>query len=159
MVMLKDGDRDVAFSLLSIAISLALLYEGYRPKYEAGAGDYGFSPVFLPLILIYGWLGLSVLILLRGLVLRKKQETTGVKIDLSRSVTGFVLTCAYAFLMSQIGFFAASVLYAFAFMTILGYRRTIPLLAVSIIFPALMWYVFTFLLNVSLPLSPWFSRI
>jgi putative tricarboxylic transport membrane protein len=157
--MLKDGDRDVAFSLLSIAISLALLYEGYRPKYEAGAGDYGFSPVFLPLILIYTWLGLSVLILMRGLALRKKQANTGAKIDLSRSVIGFLLTCAYAFLMLKIGFFAASVLYAFSFMTILGYRRKIPLLGVSVIFPALMWYVFTFLLNVSLPVSPWFSRI
>lgn len=157
--MLKEGDRDVGFSLLSIAISLALLYEGYRPKYEAGAGDYGFSPVFLPLILIYAWLGLSVLILLRGLALRKKQANTGAKIDLSRSVIGFLLTCAYAFLMLKIGFFAASVLYAFSFMTILGYRRKIPLLGVSVIFPALMWYVFTFLLNVSLPVSPWFSRI
>ena len=149
----------MGFSLLSIAISLALLYEGYRPKYEAGAGDYGFSPVFLPLILIYAWLGLSVLILLRGLALRKKQANTGAKIDLSRSVIGFLLTCAYAFLMLKIGFFAASVLYAFSFMTILGYRRKIPLLGVSVIFPALMWYVFTFLLNVSLPVSPWFSRI
>ena len=157
--MLKDGDRDVGFSLLSVAISLALLYEGHQPKYQAGSGDYGFSPVFLPNILIYVWLGLSVVILLLGLATRKKQVATGLGIDLSRSVIGFLLTCAYAFLMLKIGFFASSVLYAFSFMTILGYRRKIPLLGVSIIFPALLWYVFTFFLNVSLPTSPWFSRI
>jgi putative tricarboxylic transport membrane protein len=157
--MLKDGDRDVGFALFSIAISLALLYEGYRPKYEAGAGDYGFSPVFLPLILIYLWLLLSVLILLRGLAVRKNQAATGFVVVLYRPVIGFVLTAAYAFLMPQIGFFSSSVMYAFLFMVILGYRRLIPLVGVSLIFPLLMWYVFTFLLNVPLPVSPWFARI
>jgi hypothetical protein len=157
--MLKDGDRDIGFSVLSIVIALGLLYESYLPKYAAGAGDYGFNPVFFPTILIYLWLTLSVFILLKGLATRSIQNQPKSEVSFSRPLIGFLLTGGYAYLMPIIGFTIASVLYAALFMAILGYRRLIPLLAVATLFPILMWYVFTFLLNVPLPVSPWFDRI
>lgn len=157
--MLKDADRDIGFSVFSIAVAIALLYESYLPKYAAGAGDYGFSPVFFPTILIYLWLTLSVLILLKGLATRSRQDQAKSEISFSRPLIGFLLTGAYAYLMPLLGFTAASILYSASFMLILGYRRAMPVLLVSLLFPILMWYVFTFLLNVSLPVSPWFDRI
>jgi putative tricarboxylic transport membrane protein len=157
--MLKDGDRDIGFSVVSIAIALGLLYESYLPKYAAGAGDYGFSPVFFPTILIYLWLVLSLLILLKGLAIRSKQGQAVLDISFSRPLIGFLLTAGYAYLMPVIGFTISSVSYAALFMVILGYRRPIPLISIAILFPILMWYVFTFLLNVPLPVSPWFDRI
>ncbi len=157
--MLRDADRDIGFSVFSIAIALGLLYESYLPKYAAGAGDYGFSPVFFPTILIYLWLTLSVLILLKGLATRSRQDQAKSEISFSRPLIGFLLTGVYAYLMPVIGFTIASVSYAALFMLILGYRRPIPLISISLLFPVLMWYVFTFLLNVPLPVSPWFDRI
>jgi len=157
--MLKEGDRDSIFALFSIAVSLILLYEAKKPYYEAGVADLGVSPVFFPLLLIYIWLVLSILILTRGLILRKKQQPTKIQINFIKSLKGFLIVCLYAYLMPILGFYLASVFFSLSFMTVFGYQRKFPLLTISFLFPLLLWYIFTFLLNVSLPVSPWFFRI
>lgn len=156
---MKDAHREIGFSLFSIAIAVALAIEAASSKYAAGAGDYGFSPVFFPSILIYLWLGLSVLILLKGLAIRASQDGGASEVSFSRPMIGFILTAAYAYVMPIIGFTISSILYAGCFMVILGYRKVVAVIAISLLFPFLMWYVFTFLLNVPLPVSPWFDRI
>jgi|GEM_PF-2931226 len=157
--MLKEGDRDSLFAVFSIVVSLMLLYEAKKPYYEAGVADSGFSPVFFPLILIYVWLGLSILLLTRGLIRRKKQQPTKIQISFIKPLKGFLIVCIYAYLIPILGFYLASVIFSLIFMTVFGYRSKLPLLIISFIFPLLLWYIFTFLLNLSLPVSPWHVRI
>ncbi len=156
--MRKESSRDIVFGSASTVVALILLYEAMSPDYVAGLGDYGFSPVFFPTILIYVWIGLSVFIVARGIWSKRQAvvERTG---SLTRPLLAFLLTCAYAILMLNIGFLFSTVIYSAVFLAIFGYRRWIPVTLVSLLFPLLMWYVFTFLLNVSLPASPWFSRM
>jgi len=41
----------------------------------------------------------------------------------------------------------------------LGYRRPWVTLLVAVGFPTLVWYLFVFVLQITLPFSPWLDRI
>ena len=42
---------------------------------------------------------------------------------------------------------------------LLGYRNTVLILLIGIVFALMTWAVFTFFIKLGLPTSPWFGRI
>ncbi|MDF1584826.1 tripartite tricarboxylate transporter TctB family protein [Marinimicrococcus flavescens] len=131
---------------------------------EAGALDagntgffgFGFDPGFFPRILLGFWAALSLVVLLRGLrgsALRVQAPSWPQLASLMALTAGYVLS------ITLIGFAFASVAFLLILLPVLGYRRPLVVLPVAVIFPLLTWYVFVFILQIILPVSPWFDRI
>lgn len=139
-----------------LAINLLLWMESLKPQYSnAQEQDYGFSPAFFPQILLSVWTLLCVVMIVRSLILAKTEVAAPLW---GKLFAAFVITGIYVALVDQIGFLMASVLFSAGFMYIFGYRRPVILTAVAVIFPVTTWWVFTHLLQIVLPTSPWFTN-
>lgn len=62
---------------------------------------------------------------------------------------GFLII--YTFFLEKIGFVIMTFVFIFATSLYLGYRKWLSLTLVSVLFPVILYYVFTQLLNISLP--------
>ncbi len=91
---------------------------------------------------------------MRALVLADVRETAPLW---GRLLTAIILTGLYVLLVGQIGFLLASIPFAGSFMLLFGYRKYIVIGAVTLIFPIATWWIFTKVLKIYLPMSPWFA--
>ena len=161
--MRQKAQRTLSFGAASILCAIVFLIHANSDRYSAGIADYGFSPVFFPEILLFFWLGLSLLLILKAWI-----EIRGLKPDAPnvfsersyrRPMMCFGITSLYSVLILQIGFLFASMLFAIIFIRLFGYKKWAVAIPIAIVFPVVIWYVFNFSLHVPLPVSPWFSRI
>ena len=161
--LIKEAQRTFRFSIVSSLVAISFLFHASSDRYSAGVADYGFSPVFFPEILLFLWLGLSLLLAVKTWisirVLRSEMLGDSNKLSAVRPMLCFSLSVAYAVLMLQVGFLFSSILFCISFIRLFGYKRWSVAIPISIIFPIVVWYVFNFGLHVPLPVSPWFSRI
>lgn len=147
--------RDLVFTSVMLAINAFLWWQSGRPRYSnALAQDYGFDPNFFPKILLSIWAVLCVILIVRALVISQPDSPTPLW---GRLLTAFILTAVYIFLVGQIGFLLATFPFAAAFMLLFGYRQPVVISTVTVIFPIATWWIFTKILKIYLPLSPWFS--
>lgn len=161
--MTQKARRTLKFGAASAICAILLLFHASSDRYSAGIGDYGFSPVFFPKILLFFWLGLSLLLAFKAWI-----EIRGSKPELPnassehsfrRPMMCFGVTTVYSLLILQIGFLFASMIFSIIFIRLFGYKKWAVSIPIAIIFPVVIWYVFNFSLHVPLPVSPWFSRI
>ena len=159
----QEAQRTLKFGAASALCAVLLLIHARSERYSAGMADYGFSPVFFPEILLFFWLGLSLLLAFKAWVEIRgsKPEVPNVLSEHSfrRPVMCFGVTTVYSVLILQIGFLFASMLFAIIFIRLFGYKKWAVAIPIAIVFPVVIWYVFNFSLHVPLPVSPWFSRI
>lgn len=147
--------RDIAFACAMLAINILIWMESLKPQYsDAQAQDYGFTPAFFPQILLSIWALLCVVLIVRSLVLARTEHAAPLW---GRLFSAFLITGAYIFLVDQVGFLLASIPFAAGFMFIFGYRNPVVMAAVALVFPVATWWVFTHLLQIVLPTSPWFT--
>ena len=148
--------RDIVFFSLLLIVNLLLWRHSLLPQYtNIQAQDYGFSPNFFPQILLSFWAVICAFLILRALVSADVKEATPLW---GRLLTAITLTGVYVLLVGQIGFLLASIPFAASFMLLFGYRKYIVIGAVTIIFPIATWWIFTKVLKIYLPMSPWFSN-
>ncbi|MEZ5738058.1 MAG: tripartite tricarboxylate transporter TctB family protein [Burkholderiaceae bacterium] len=154
---MRQGLRDLLFSLLMLGIGGFLWWETTKDSYQQDKmQDYGFDPAFFPRILIGLWMAMAVVILLgsfRDWAARMEGQRWG------KLAGALALTSAYAAAMHVIGFLFASIPFSALMMVWLGFRRPVIVMAIAVLFPLLTWYSFVHLLNIPLPVSPWFSRM
>lgn len=132
-------------------------WEMSKPRYQVDRmQDFGFDPVFFPRILIYIWLGLALLMVVRALVSPGRSDPGQ---NWSAVFGTIALVLLYAAAIGFVGFLFASVPFAAALMLFLGFRRPLIVAAVALLFPLATWYCFNFLLSIPLPTSPWFVRM
>lgn len=138
-----------------LGVNILLWRQSLKPEYaDAQAQDYGFSPNFFPQILLSIWAVICVVLIVRSLLIAKTEQPAPLW---GRLITAFILTGVYILLVGQIGFLLASIPFAGAFMLLFGYRRPVVFTVVTLIFPVAIWWIFTDLLKIYLPISPWFS--
>ncbi|MGB7299703.1 MAG: tripartite tricarboxylate transporter TctB family protein [Burkholderiaceae bacterium] len=154
---MNAGPRDLLFGLAMLAVGALLWWETTKPKYLADKmQDYGFDPAFFPRILIGLWILTALAISVRAL---KVWQLPGESQNWPRLLGVFALTGCYAWAVAEIGFLMASIAFTPLCILFLGYRRPIPILLITLVFPLATWYCFVFVLKIQLPVSPWFSRI
>ena len=154
---MREGLRDIIFGAVMLVVAALLFLETTNPAYQqAGVLGYGFSPAFFPRILLIIWAALSVILIIRALPALHREID---KPDWGKLAGAVAITLGYIGLISLVGFAFASIVFAAALMLFLGYRQVVPVALVAVIFPLVTWYVFTFLLHISLPTSPWFNRL
>lgn len=149
--------RDITFAGVLLAINGLLWLETWKSQYQqAQEQDYGFNPAFFPQILLTLWAILSVAIIVQTLL----RDVGDVQAPVwHRFIYGVALTGLYLLAMNFVGFLLASIPYAAAFMFIFGYRHRYIMPLIAVVFPTVTWWVFVFLLQMPLPVSPWFTRL
>ena len=153
---MRRGTQDILFGAVMLAIAAFFWWESGAARYQTAMVGHSFGPAFYPRILLVLWLLLAGLLVARGAVRRGEP----VAAQAWRPLAGFVaITGAYIWLVTAIGFLFSSVLLCLASTIYLGYRRPVPVVAVSLGVPLLLWYLFVFVIRMPLPASPWFDRI
>ena len=118
---MRQGFRDMLFSLGMLGVAGLLWWETSRPKYQADKlQDSGFDPAFFPRIMLGLWVIIGVALLVRSF----KSWTVPAEAQNWPKLIGSLVLVA---------FYAA--------------------------FPLITWYTFVHLLSISLPVSPWFTRM
>ena len=147
---------DAVYGGVLLLIGALLMLSTFDPRYQGFGIGSDVSPMFFPRILLCLWLALATVILVRGLrapggdwPLQMKARATG--------VIAAVLASTWA--MTVVGFLFAMIPCFMIVSVLLGYRRLLPIVTFGLLVPILTWFVFTALIEVFLPTSPWFDLI
>lgn len=148
MPVLKTMNQKI--SVFLILFGIGYLYMSYNLK------EYPYVPVdsdLVPKALGYLLIGLAVLLFFdkssETEEQKKKRTVPGKEILVILAVGGMIFL--YIFLFEIIGFLLATALFIFFCSRFLGYDRLVSNLLVSLIFPAVLYYLFNYLLQIRLP--------
>lgn len=138
--------------LVSITLLIVLPTEVRVPAYDSGAP----SPRIIPTLALSGMLISSVILLIQSLVLKKEKIY---EFDMKKELPVIILIalmCVFSFLIIKIGFIAAVVL---VFPLILFYfgERKPPIYLFTLAAGIGVYFLFKFVLNISLPVFPRFG--
>mgnify|MGYP000081721881 CR=1 FL=1 len=123
----------------------------------AGSGDAETLPAeFWPRLFSLILMIVATVHLTRGMgALIEADENEGVGPSLLPSLKLFVAPILFVFLIPRIGFYPAAILFLLAQLLVLGERRPIALGATTIGVAAALFFVFTTLFYVAVPLGSW----
>ncbi|SDI50103.1 tripartite tricarboxylate transporter TctB family protein [Alteribacillus bidgolensis] len=146
--MLKPVNRKI--SLLLIALAIFYLYLAYQlPSFANSV----INASTMPKILGFGLIALSLfLFFIPDQETKEDKKKRHIpKADLIKIAGVVLMILAYIFFLERLGFILVSFLFIFFCSYFLGYTKHSINLLVSILFPALLYSVFTMLLGISLP--------
>ncbi|MBV1757642.1 MAG: tripartite tricarboxylate transporter TctB family protein [Dethiosulfatibacter sp.] len=154
-------DLLVSASMLSIGI-IFFVGSFFIPRFEEAALNISAFPMIVSLALII----FSLFNVTMGI---KKTRELNMKIELGEDVIKeisierlkYPLICiifmtAYVILIPTIGFFVSSMVFLFAFIYYLGYRKPFKILAIIIGMEVFIYYLFVVVLNTRLPKGMFF---
>jgi putative tricarboxylic transport membrane protein len=147
---------DAVYGGVLLLVGALLMLSTFDPRYQGFGIGSDVSPMFFPRILLCLWLTLATVILVRGLRAPGGDWPPQMK---ARAAGVIVTVLASTFAMTIVGFLFAMIPCFMIVSLLLGYRRPLPILAFGLLVPILTWFVFTALLEVFLPTSPWFDLI
>ncbi|SFM00539.1 tripartite tricarboxylate transporter TctB family protein [Salibacterium qingdaonense] len=146
--MLKPVHRKASLFLIALAVFYLIL--AYRLE-SFTAGPIGADT--MPKIL--GWL----LILLSVILFffkdqeteEEKQSRRIAKNDLIKMAGVLLLTFCYIFLLERVGFIVTSFLFIWLCSWFLGYQKHVKNIVTAVLFPVVLYSLFTFMLGIALP--------
>lgn len=147
---------DVVYGTVLFGVGAALFVSTWDPRYEGIGIGSDISPMFFPRLLLSLWLMLAAVITVRGL--RAGAEGWPDR-QQGRCAGVVVAVLAGTWAMTEVGFLFAMVPCFMVVSLLLGYRRAWPIVVLGVLMPLLTWFVFTELLELFLPTSPWFERV
>lgn len=140
-----------------LLIAAGLFAATFGPEFAEGTVGHTFGPAFYPRIVLAVWIALCLILIVRGI---GRRASVFVPPQAWGPVGAYaVLTGLYIWLIGVIGFLFASILLSLGGMLGLDERRPLLLLLAGVLFPVLIWCVFTFGIGIPLPSSPWFDRV
>ncbi len=163
LVDLKAWNMDsciaAAVILLGVVIWVLIPYQVDEPPAFLRQIHAGMSPSLFPRLAALGFVIIGVLYLLTSFDMNSENgfaELT--RQDYAEIALVLVLMTAYVTLLQPLGFVVSSALSAVAIALLYGSRNVIGIGIVALIAPLLIYFMFTRLLNVSLPAFPWFTQ-
>ena len=139
------ANRIIGIGLLLFSIYVWLTANAFPPSNSIGPGADFFPKVTATILGI-----LSVLLVF------KKEEIAGDIFTLQRSnipkfIGGFISLIIYVILVPTIGFFISTVLVSFVWMLLMGIRKWVVLVSVSILLSVVVVLLFEYVMNVPIP--------
>ena len=151
-------ERTEKFLILGLtAISGFLLYVSREFVLPAATG-YKVGDDLWPKIVLTGLLIMLVSSLVFGW---KKQAEVRVREPNASAIRCLVIismSLVYAYILQYIGFLVLTPFFIGAFMRILGLRKILPLVGLSVLLTAAFFFLFRTILGVPLPLGLWYFR-
>ncbi len=143
--------------VLSVMVAV-LLYESFNPLYE-GFGEPEFPPMRFPRWILLGIGALTALHLVRAFIGKVESDPIFFDTLWRRVLMVAIVTIIAALLIKPLGFAIASALAFWVVAALVGYRNYLMLTVFTILFVIITWALFTFVINIGLPTSPFFNRI
>lgn len=140
--------QDIVLGMLFACLGAATAW--LSTSYSGASGMY---PLALSLIM----LTLSVVIVARALRVKEHRERQLVSVPLNLALTVLVLI-VYVGMMKPLGFYTASFLLMILLPLVLGFRRPMYLGLTAITFIAVLYIVFSLVLEKPLPSEIWLMR-
>ncbi|KKB36165.1 tripartite tricarboxylate transporter TctB family protein [Bacillus thermotolerans] len=146
--MANKPSRWIALLLLAIAgVYLVLAYQ--LPEFPYAIIDSDVLPKGLGFLLII--LSVVLFATAKEETAEEKEKRTIPKNDLVILLITAVAIFIYISLLEVLGFLLTTILFLLFLPTVLGYRKYGVTVAVAFIFSGVMYYSFTYLLNITLP--------
>lgn len=141
-------NNKVVEGLLIALASIFLIIESFKLHNNK---SWALSPALFPIIITISVLALSIILIIKGL--RENTVNTGQsnKEGLKKLGLIIIISFAYLIILPKLHFLISSIIYLFSFLFILGERKWLLLITISIITPLLIQYLFGNLLDVFLP--------
>lgn len=139
------ANRIIGIGLLLFSIYVWLTANAFPPSNSIGPGADFFPKITATILGI-----LSVLLVF------KKEENAGDIFTLQRGsipkfIGGFISLIIYVILVPTIGFFISTVLVSFVWMLLMGIRKWVVLVSVSILLSVVVVLLFEYVMNVPIP--------
>lgn len=152
--------RDVAVGCAFLGGAALLWFETTREHYAATGARAGFNTIFFPRLVLATIACLALVLIVRGILSgpRGALPPAGAPASAWR-LLGIVLAMVlYVAAIPALGFTIAGWLFVPVMLGMLGFfARPLACVAVSLAFPPAVWVFVRDLLNIQLPISPWFN--
>ncbi len=133
-----------------------LFYHTFGEAYQTSILTAGRGPVFFPRIVLAAMALFSVIVIVEGM--KEEDDAPDFRTLLVIS-TAIGLTGAYIFSIEWAGFVIPTMIFTFLLPFVIGYRKWLMSLSISIVYTLGVWYIFEKVFLIILPSSPWFEVI
>ncbi len=144
----------IIMGVISIILLICIPSQIRIPGYDSGAP----SPRIIPTICLIVMLVFSIVLIIQSLVFKKEDI---VEFDLNKELPAIILIamlCVYVPLIIYLGFVLASVIVFPCLLFFIGERKPSVYL-VAIVFAFIIYFLFKYVFNVSLPAGPIFGML
>ena len=146
--------RSLAFFLALTCVGVLLFWHSFDVGYQASAGNAEATMLF-PRILLGAWIVLAGgAVVEAALAVGRSAEPWA----LGRLAAFVLVVGAWVAAIPYLGFLIASVAFAFLSLVGFGFKKPTALLLFGLLLPVAVWMLFTFVIQIGLPTSPWFAR-
>ena len=147
-------DLVVSLTLLVAGAVLFAMTFGEQFGVPTFGGDIG--PAVVPRGFLLVWMALALAATISAM---RSQGRPIAALNVRQLVLVALIAAGTGYGMTKVGFVPASVPGFFLFCYVFGYRKLLPLAALSLIAPIAIWALFTFVFELLLPRSPWFNLL
>lgn len=137
----------ISGGILLVASAL-LLIEVSGPQYAVSAADEGVNPGFIPKILLFIWLLLALILLLRP---RGLSSSSSVQVNWLKCSVFLGMTIAFFIAVSLIGFVPATVVFLCFCPIFMGFRPYWGSLVFGLVSTTALWVIFEKFFRLVLP--------
>ena len=146
--------RSLAFFLALACVGVLLFWHSFDVGYQDSAGNAEATMLF-PRILLGAWIVLAGgAVVEAGLAAVRSAEPWA----FGRLAAFVLVVGAWVAAIPYLGFLIASVGFAFLSLVGFGFRKPAALVLFGLLLPVSVWLLFTFVIQIGLPTSPWFAR-
>ncbi len=149
---------ELSIGVVLLVLAIFMYYESFNPLY-IGFGQPEFPPMRFPRWILIGIGGLASLHLIRTAYGLVASDNAFARTLWLRTLLVAISIMIGTQLIIPLGFTFASMLTFWITGWLLGYRKPMQLLLYGTLFSLGAWVVFTFMIKLGLPTSPFFNRI
>ncbi|MEM9476958.1 MAG: tripartite tricarboxylate transporter TctB family protein [Pseudomonadota bacterium] len=152
---MENPRSDIALGAVSGVIGLALLLPTYRESENVFLLPGDISPFFAPKIFVFAWIGLSLAIMLKGLVTLRKWSGEMEHRNWGAIIGTFVVALLATGLMKPLGYLVVAPVAVFVSVWLIGYRNNLVNLVVAVTVSALLYLMLSQIAGLTLPRAFW----
>ncbi len=153
---MREGTSNILSGSIIILFGVAMLLEMAKAQYAGMGEGLGTGPAFFPRILMGAFIITGLLTILNGV--RKKGNLLE-PINKGKIFVFILITSVLFFSVSCLGFLFSVFPFLLVAMWVMGFRKKLLIVVISLIFSLSSWYLFNFVFEIILPTSPWFIYI
>lgn len=152
---MENPRSDISLGAVCGIIGIVLLMQSYTESASAFLLPGDISPYFTPKVFLFGWIAVSLGILVKGVIALRSASHEPVARNWIAIVGCFAVALIATALMKSLGFLVVAPVAMFVSVWLLGYRNHVLNLAVSLGVPIGLYLMLVQLAGLPLPRAFW----